>query len=195
MTGTGDDRIRDLLATGWAALESGRSREAGDAFGRVLLQTPDHPEAQRGRAAARSATAEEARRLDALIEEARRALQDGDRAGARSLLEEVILRGGDRDRARALLDRAEEQGSRLGLAGTSPAAEREPEPAAAPARRTWSRRAFAACCALAFAVLGTGLALVWDRILDSLIRPPAPHARAYDAPSAAADAGRAGAAP
>ncbi len=185
-TGSGDDRIKDLLTTGWTLLEAGRYREASDAFGRVLLQNPELGEARRGFEAARLAVAEEARQLDAQIDEARRASKGGDRDAARALLEDVIRRGGDRDKARSLLDRLGDQGGRVEIAEALPAeAEERPVVAQAP-RRTWSRPVFAAACALLFAVLAAGLAASWNRFVDTLVRPPAPRAQAFENGSAGA---------
>jgi hypothetical protein len=167
-------RIHELLREGWALLQAGRGREAGDVFGRVLLLDPGFADARRGFEQARRAAAEEHRGLDARIDEALVALDAGDADRARELLEEVVTRGGDRDRALALLDRLAPQRGRI---DSQPAAipEAPPAPTAVPPRHgaPW-RRALVAVWVVVFALLGAGLVLGWDRLVAGLIKAPTP---------------------
>jgi tetratricopeptide (TPR) repeat protein len=174
LTATGDDRVRDLLEIGEQLLTAGRGREASDAFGRILLLNPDDAAARQGLDRARVVAAEQARQLDACIDEARAALEAGERQTARRLLEEVVERGGDRDRALGLLERLAERDGRL----EPPRRDLEaPTPApAAPLRLrfAWSRRAFLLGCAAFFAVLAAGVAASWDVFVEELVRRPSP---------------------
>lgn len=171
---TREHQIHRLLARGWDLLESGRSREALDAFGRVLLRHRRHAEARRGLERARAAAAEDARELDLRVEEAREAFARGERERARALLTEVVRRGGDRDRALALLDRLGEGAGRLAAAASPPEGTAEPRVVRPSRRLTWSRWVFAAAWAVVFAVLAAGLALSWERLVETLVRVPAP---------------------
>lgn len=174
MPNRGNDRIRALLAQGWDLLRAGRSREAADAFGRVLLQRADAPEARRGIEDARRALAEEARQLDACMDEASGAVERGDRDVARELLEDVILRGGDRDRALVLLDRLSERGGRVELPPVPAPKPLQDDPPELGPRRVWSRRLFVAGSAFAFGLLAAGVAFSWERLVESLVRAPSP---------------------
>jgi hypothetical protein len=179
LTVNGGDRIRDLLSEGWQLLEAGRSREAADAFGRVLLQDAGHEEARRGLDTSRAAAAEQARLLDVRMDEACRALDAGDRPRARTLLEEVVRLGGDRDRALSLLDRMEDREGRLGGSEAVGESSGGVAPAALPgAAREWSRRAFAAGWAVVLASLLAIAALSWDSWVAGLVRTPSPQSRA-----------------
>lgn len=173
MNRNGEDRVRDLLAEGWQHLEAGRSREAVDAFGRVLLQNPHDPQGRRGLEQARAAAAEKARLLDVRMEEAGRALDSGQRQRARALLEDVVAQGGDRDRALALLDRLEERGGRLEAGPVGPP-EAEPRPTVQAPGVAWSRRAFVVGWAFVIGTLAAGVAMSWDRLMDRLVRTPSP---------------------
>ena len=196
MTATGDDRIRGLLAIGEDLLTAGRGRDAADAFGRILLDNPNDVAARQGLEKARVAAAEEARQLDAKIDEARGALDAGDRGKARRLLEDVVQRGGDRDRALALLERVAGPDGRL-----APARQDDEDAAAAttaPVRSHpgWSRRAFLLGCTLVFALLAAGVAASWDLLVEELVRTPSPRARALEpagSPSESTSAGQGGA--
>ncbi len=173
VSGSRNDRTRALLAAGRDLLRAGRSREAADAFGRVLLHRADAREAQRGIEDARRALAEEARQLEARMEEARTALSRGEQDAARALLEDVVRRGGDRDRALELLDRLGERGGRVELPRPTVAL-----PAAQPENRRpramWSRRVFVVCASLAFGLLAAGVAFSWERLVESLVKAPSP---------------------
>ena len=184
MTGAGEDRIGRLLAER-GLLEQGRSREAADVFCRVLLLDPGHDEARRGLERARAAAAEQDRIDLARLDEARRAVERGDREGARALLEEVLRQGGDRERALALLDRLDGRPGRL----EGPRSEAAPhaEPAAAPVvRKARSRLAFIVACAAVFAVLGAGMAGSWEQLVARLVRAPSPSSEPLTPSSAAA---------
>ncbi|HUG54707.1 MAG TPA: hypothetical protein VMR21_13955 [Vicinamibacteria bacterium] len=189
MTATDRERIQGLLAEGWRLLEVGQPREASLVFGRVVLVDPSRAEALRGLASARAAVTESERRSDERLDEARRALEQGDRSGARSALEAVIAEGGDRDRAATLLDRLD---ARAGWIEPSPAARptQEEGPPSRPGTVSWSRRAFAAAWTAALVVVGAGVFSSWDRLLFVLTRPPAPRSRALavlPAPSTAGE--------
>ena len=181
LAATDEDRIRNLLTKAWGSLASGRAREAADAFGRVLLQRPGHPQARRGLEAARAAAAEEDRLLEVRVEEARHALEGGDAESARAMLEEVIERGGNRDHARALLDRTPTPAGRLLMSQEPSRTDGElAPPGGNAARQSWSRRVFAACCALVLVALAASVASSWERLMQSLVRAPAPHGVAAD---------------
>jgi hypothetical protein len=63
-------------------------------------------------------------------------------------------------------------------------------PAGPAASQGWSRRVFAACCALVLVALAASVASSWERLMQSLVRAPAPHGVApAKAPIAAAATG------
>jgi hypothetical protein len=173
MSGTEADRSGRLLARGRALLRSGRNREAGLAFGRVLLRHAEHAEARQGLAKARQASAESTRELEQKLDEAERALGAGRRDRARSLIEDAQRRGGDHERASSLLERLAPRSGRVEFPGP---AEPEPEPAGMPARREPAglRRALMLGWAILFATLAAGLGFSWDRLVEQLVRPPVP---------------------
>jgi hypothetical protein len=176
LTPTETDPIRTLLVRGRALLDHNQGREAADLFGRVLLRDPANLEAREGLKRARAFVHEHERALEAKLEHAVRALQGGEEAGARALLEEVVSNGGDRDRAHALLDRLDTRAGNLhGLDHEEETAARMPPP---PARRAWARAALIGAWALAFAALAVGVGTRWDRLLVSLSRTPSPTSRA-----------------
>lgn len=169
-------RIQALLAESWELVRSGRHREAADAFGRILLQDSRHGEARRGLEKAKAGLAEEQRLLDGRFAQARQALEAGESARARKLLEEVVRRGGDRDRALALLDRLDARGGRL----EAPAAAEDSavDPAPVPASRSgWSRRLLVGVWAAVFALMAAGVGSSWERLVGSLVQPPSPSSR------------------
>ncbi len=166
-----DDHIAALLAEAQDCLRAGRHRDAEQAFGRVLLLDARHAEAQAGRARATAALAEEQRRLDALLAEARRLWRDGRPGDARRLLDEILRSGGDRDAALGLLDRIDDARA-LPAALTMPTpvppvvAARLPMP-----RRVW-RRVLAAAWLVVFLLLGAGVASAWDDLVARLTDLP-----------------------
>ena len=182
MTATDRERIQGLLAEGWRLLEAGQSKEAALVFGRVALVEPAGAEALRGLAAARSAVTESERRSDERLEQARRALEKGDLAAARSAVDLVIAEGGDRDRAAALLDRLDDRTGRLGRAEARPREDALVRDAR-PDRASWSRRAFAAGWTVVLVMLGATVFSSWDRLLFGLTRPPAPRSESAAARS------------
>jgi nitroreductase len=173
VTATDHERIQGLLAEGWRLLEAGDAREAALVFGRVAMVEPARAEAIRGLASARRAITESERRSDERLDEARRALENGDFAAARAGLEAVIADGGDRDHAAVLLDRLDERGGRLERAQPRPA-DSAPGSILRPSPVSWSRRAFAAASTIVLVALGAGVFSTWDRLLFGLTRPPAP---------------------
>jgi nitroreductase len=176
VTATDRERIQGLLAEGWRLLEAGDAREAALVFGRVAMVEPARAEAIRGLASARGAITEAERRSDERLDEARRALENGDLAAARAGLEAVIADGGDRDHAAVLLDRLDERGGRLERA--QPSVAESAEPVLRPSPVSWSRRAFAAASTIVLVVLGAGVFSSWDRLLFGLTRPPSPRPNA-----------------
>jgi hypothetical protein len=185
VTATDRERIQGLLAEGWRLLEAGDPREAALVFGRVALVEPAGCEALRGLASARAAITESERRNDERLHDARRALEKGDLAVARTALEAVIADGGDRDHAAALLDRLDARGGRLDRI-EAPATETAASPDPRMSAVSWSRRAFAAASTIVLVVLGAGVFSSWDRLLFGLTRPPAPRpdtAAAWPAPA------------
>jgi len=166
--------MRGLVTLGWDLLRAGRSRDAGLAFGRVLLRDPAHAAARRGLAQARWSTAEAGRDLERRLEDAKVALESGEHERAQALVEHVVAQGAEGVRIFPLLDRLDTRGGRIGDA-PSP----EPGPAAAsvsptPVRAAWSRRAFVCCWSLLFASMAAGVAASWDRIVGGLVKPPLP---------------------
>jgi tetratricopeptide (TPR) repeat protein len=169
-----EDRVRAQIDEAGSLLDAGRSREAADIFGRVLLLDPDRDDARRGLERARAALAEERRRTDGRLEEARHAIQAGDREAARVLLEQVIERGGDRDRAHALLDRLDRRAGRI---HTPPlrfegegALEERPR---LPRSRRW-RQVVVGAWTVVFVTAAVGLAFSWEQFVGSLVRNPTP---------------------
>jgi hypothetical protein len=163
-----------LLAEGREFLSHARFPEAADVFGRILLLDARHEGAREGLQAAERAVAESRRQLDATLAEARLAMDAGDLARARPLLEHVVEEGGDRDLARALLDRLDRRRGRL-FGGLPPL--REPLKGVSPLPRPgagWSRPALLLAWACALALLGAGVASSWERMVRNLVEPPAP---------------------
>lgn len=188
MSSAGADRRTSLVAEGWKLLGAGNERDAADLFGRVLLQDPDCAEARRGLAQARVAAAERARRLDAGLDQAQRAADEGDHDAARALLREIVEQGGDRDRAHAALDRLDVRGGRVDhdlIAGGGSTGIGRPG-AAAPLPAAWARRALALSCALGFALLAAGVDARWDGLLRALEGAPRPQSAATPAASGVA---------
>jgi hypothetical protein len=177
------ERVQGLLAEGWRLLEAGQPHEAALVFGRIVLVDPTRAEALRGLASARAAVTESERRSDERLDEACRALENGDRAAAQKALEAVIAEGGDRDRAAMLLDRLDPREGRL----RPPASEDAPPDLVAltPApASSLTRHLFAAACTTGLTVLGLGVFASWDRLLLGLTRPPAPRSDATAATAA-----------
>lgn len=177
MTGTADDRVRDMLSEAWKLLDRGHNRESADIFGRIRLRDPSCPEARRGLEKARAAAAEAERALDARLDEARRLMDSGDRRGAQGLLEGLLTQGVDRERLLTLLDRADGRGGRVRHPAPPPDSTFPPAPTPRP-RPAWSRRALVAAWAVTFALLAGGVASSWERIVGSLVRTPAPNSAA-----------------
>ena len=177
MSAAPDDRVPDPLGAALRLLESGHSREAADAFGRLLLQDPGHAPARRGLEQARAALAEEARLLDSVLDDARVAARAGERARAVRLLEDVIRGGGDRDRAAELLERLTQRSGRLDVGAALPPLPGSDGALRPRAHRGWSRRVFIASWMVVFALLAGGLAWSWDELVARLVAKPAPHAR------------------
>jgi hypothetical protein len=171
------DRIRDLNDQARELLEKGRGPEAALVFGRVLLHDPACEEARQGLERARAAVSEQHRRLEARFDAAERALELGDRGGARRSLEAILEAGGDRDRALELLDRLDDRTGIVtlrGALGDAASAGFAAEPAK---NRTLSRRAFALAWTLVVATLASGLAVSWESLLARLVATPSPSAR------------------
>ena len=167
-------RLRRLLDEGRDLLKRERGREAADVFGRILLLDADNAEARRGLEQARAAAVEAERVLAARLEEAENALAAGEDEKARTLLDDIIRNGGDRDRARDLLDRLDRRPGRLN-AGRGPwTVAGEAEEGSAATSPAWSRRAVIGGWVVVFALLATGVASSWDRLLDRLGRAPSP---------------------
>jgi len=166
--------LERLLEEGWSLLDRGKSREAALVFGRVLLIDPSHPGATEGRERAETAAAEHDRLLAARLAEAIAALERGDYARARILVDEVLEHGGDRDRALQLLDRLDARAGRVSARGALGGAEGPADAAAARARRTWARVALVGVWAAAFVLLAAGVALRWERLVSGLTRTPSP---------------------
>ncbi|PYQ52703.1 MAG: hypothetical protein DMF78_10755 [Acidobacteria bacterium] len=183
MTATDRERIQGLLAEGWRLLKAGQPREAALVFGRVALVEPTRAEALRGLASARAAVTESERRSDERLDEARRALENGDKAAAQAALEAVIAEGGDRDRAAVLLDRLDPREGRLHPRASADTPTDLAALAPAPTS-SWTRHLFAAACTTGLTVLGLGVFASWDRLLFGLTRPPAPRSDATAAPVA-----------
>ena len=176
MTKAEADPVQSWLARGLEFLDRNQGREAADLFGRVLLRDPGNGEARRGLGRARAFVHETERALDAQLEQAGLALDAGDDARARALLEEVVSKGGDRDRAHAMLDRLD---TRVGSLDGLDFGDDVPPPGSLPlrSRRTWVRAALIAGWAAAFAGLAVGVGTSWDRLLVSLERTPSPTSR------------------
>ena len=175
-------RLRRLLDEGRDLLGRNRGADAADVFGRILLLDPENNEARQGLEQARTAAVEAERVLAARLEEAEAAVAAGDDPRARHLLDDVIRNGGDRDRARDLLDRADRRSGRLHAERGPGSAAGETEESGA-AASPWSRRAVVAAWVVAFALIATGVASSWDRLLDQLGRAPSPSARPAPAPA------------
>ena len=174
MPSAAEDRVRAQIDEARGLLDAGRSREAADIFGRVLLLDPDRVDARRGLERARAALAEERRRIDGRLEEARHAIQAGDPETARVLLEQVVERGGDRDRAHVLLDRLDRRAGRihpppLRFEGEGVGEERPRRPYS----QRW-RQVVVGAWTVAFVTAAVGLAFSWEQFVGSLVRNPTP---------------------
>lgn len=192
MSRVADDRIESLLAEARGLLAQGRNRAAEEAFGRVLLHDPAHAAARDGRGRAEAALAEEQRRLDALLHEARDAALRGDEAAARTLAEEVLHGDGDRDAALTLLDRLDAPAlPRVVVSardtGTIPLG--IPSPTGSAPTRRW-RRTVSAAWVLAFTLLTAAVVTGWESHVARLTAAPlpelvqAPPVSHYPAPTA-----------
>ncbi|HET9316344.1 MAG TPA: hypothetical protein VFQ51_12195, partial [Vicinamibacteria bacterium] len=107
------DPVRRLLDEGESLLAAGRGAQAVLVFERVLLQDPAQPEARHGLERARTAVTEDERRSEVHLDEAERALDEGDLEGARHHLEEALASGSGGARALALTDRLDRRSGRL----------------------------------------------------------------------------------
>src|SRR5262249_27797051 len=165
--------LERLLEEGWSLLDRGKGREAALVFGRVLLIDPSHAAATDGRERAEAAAAEHDRLLAARLAEAIAALEHGDYARARVLVDEVLEAGGDRDRALQLLRRPD---ARAGPGGASGDGEGRAASAAFRARRPWIRAALVGVWATAFVALAAGIAVRWEGLVNGLVRTPSPSA-------------------
>jgi hypothetical protein len=170
------DRVRRLLKEGWHLLSTGRSRDAGFAFGRILLRDPQHAEARRGLARASAADDETRRAHEARLDEAHRALAAGDAERSRHLLE-TLAAGDERERALELLDRLDGREGRIGASPRAGAPPADAWQSGAVARPAWLRRALLACWSLLLIATGAGLAGSWSRIVGGLLEAPVPDAR------------------
>jgi hypothetical protein len=167
-------RVRGLVRLGWDLLRAGRSRDAGLAFGRVLLRNPAHAEARRGMAQARSSAAESGRDLESRFDDVTVALEAGERERADALIEDIVAQGGDGARVLALLDRLDTREGRIGAAPARAGGGAAPDASARVARGGWPRRALVFGWSLLFASLAAGVALSWDRLVGHLVMTPVP---------------------
>lgn len=172
--GNSPERVRGLVTLGWDLLQAGRPRDASLAFGRVLMRHPAHAGARRGLALARSSTAESCRDLDTRLDEAKAAVESGERQRAHELLEHVAAQGADSARIFPLLDRLDAREGRIARRLSREPGAAATSAALAPGRTAWSRRAFVFAWSLLFASLATGMAASWDRIVGGLVKPPVP---------------------
>lgn len=170
------------LTSGRDLLEAGRPREAADAFSRLLLHQPDDVEARAGLAAARAALAEVQRLVEARLEEARSALEAGNPDQARALVEEALAQGADSDRAQALLDRIDPRTGRIASPAPFPISSSIEAPDPLPRQAGWARGAFVAGWVVVFGSLAAGVGASWDRLVDSLVRPPARASTSAESP-------------
>jgi hypothetical protein len=172
------ERVRGRLKKGWDLLRAGHSREAGLAFGRILLNDPRHVEARRGLARASAAADESRRDHEARLDEAHHAFEAGDAERSRALLESLAASGEERERALALLDRLDDREGRVGpLAGAGAPPGDAMAAGVVAARPAWLRRALLASWSLLIVSMGAGLAVSWQRIVGGLLEPPAPASR------------------
>ncbi len=171
-----DERTEQILADADDRLAAGQAGDAALAFERVLLSDPGHDEARVGLARAQSALAEQRRRLDACLEEARRLAEDGDWEAARPLLDRIEAEGGDRDAARALRDRiASPRGEpRPDLPADDPPELVARRPARRRQLRPRLRRAVATGFALLFLAVAGGTLARWDALVSALTARPTP---------------------
>jgi hypothetical protein len=177
LTATGPDRVRELLEEGRRLLERGRSREAADVFGRILLRDSAHREARAALETARASAAEEQRLLEARIEEDREAAAPRRPERAREPAPGSVAPTSPA-RATARRDRLSD-GPGMGLA----AVELRRRAASGPPRSGWSRRAAVAAWAATFSVLGAAVGSSWDRLVSSLVRNPTPRTAAAPLPT------------
>lgn len=173
-TAPSPDRIPELLAEGRALLTSSRYPEASDVFGRILLLDPAHAGARLGLDSARLSAAEAQRELDASLDEARLAVDAGESARARRLLEEVVEQGGDRDHARSLLDRLDRRDGRLFEGAPARQESHKSELVLPRVGSGWSRRALLVAWASCLALLALAVTSSWERLVRELVEPPAP---------------------
>jgi len=169
-------RVRRLLEEGRNFLRTGRSGDAGLAFGRILLRDPRHAEARRGLARARAAADEARRTQEASLDEAQHALETGDPERSRRLLE-TLAAGDERERALELLDRLDAREGRIDPARSAGESPGDAWPQGAPPRPAWLRRALLASWVVLMISMGAGLAGRWNRIVGGLLEPPVPTPR------------------
>jgi tetratricopeptide (TPR) repeat protein len=111
-----DKRIEQLLLAGLDEYFAGQYEQAINLWTRVLFLDRHHDRARAYIERARSAQAELQRESEALLQQALKALADGDVVTARGLVADAIDRGGSRDDALGILDRIE----RVGVGQTAP---------------------------------------------------------------------------
>jgi hypothetical protein len=169
------DETGRWLSKGRRLLRRGRSQEAGFVFGRILVRDPDHAGARRGQREAEAADAEEERRSLVRLQEAERALGEGDAARVRGLPDETLPRVGDRERTLDLSDRLDGPRSRNRPLAAEVAFGGAPETGF---RRGegWHRDALVALWAIGFALLASTVASTWERLVDGLAGVPSPRA-------------------
>jgi FimV-like protein len=169
-----EDRVRAQIAEAESLIAAGRGHEAADILGRILLLDPGRDDVVQALERAQAALAEERRRMEGRLEDARRAIEDGDPETARDLLAQVVNGGGDRDRAHALLDRLDDRAGRIDAAAPRQWTDLAPEEGPYRLRSPLPRQVFVAVWTLAIVTATVGLAFSWEQLVGSLVRNPAP---------------------
>jgi hypothetical protein len=159
-----EEGVRRLLRIGWRALRAGHPREAGEAFGRVLLRLPDLAEARRGARRARQALAEEQRLMEARSAEAAHdpSRQRVQPAGS--------LAPVDRPAMHRATPSAFERAARLTRRLETPLVGRR--------AANWVRPLFAIASAGLLVVTLVVLGLYWDVLVARILKAPAPGSQA-----------------
>jgi FimV-like protein len=169
-----EDRVRAQIAEAEKLIAAGRGLEAADILGRILLLDPGRDDVVQALERAQATLAEERRRMEGRLDDARRAIEDGDPETARDLLDQVVSRGGDRDRAHALLDRLDDRTGRIDASAPRQWAELAPEDRPHRLRSPLPRQVFVAVWTLVIVTATVGLAFSWEQLVGSLVRNPAP---------------------
>ncbi|MEW5981558.1 MAG: hypothetical protein AB1806_04225 [Acidobacteriota bacterium] len=165
-----DAKVDELLLRGLEHYFEGRYDEAINVWGRVLFLDRGHARARAYIERARSATAEQQRRSDELLQAGVAAFQQGDESRARELLATAVEEGASHEDAHGYLNRLE----RLALGSRSSRSSARPTPRAPRAIDPTAERPHAAAPVRALPILvvmALAAAVIVFAASQDLLRP------------------------